>query len=83
MLTMRRKLRGVAKQKASGLTGNGPDLCASQSDSWVEWAIVMFNIVQHTAGDAARLARRPGSLLRAQGRRRRPTEASATTGLLH
>ena len=35
MATVRRKLRGFAKQKAPGLTGNGPDLYAAQPDSWV------------------------------------------------
>ena len=48
MATVRRKLRGIAKQKAPGLTGNGPDLCASQPGSWVEWAVVLFNVIQHT-----------------------------------
>ena len=33
MVTMRRKLRSIAKQKAPGLRGNGPDLYAAQPDS--------------------------------------------------
>ena len=36
MATVRRKLRGIAKQKAPGQKGNGPDLCAVQPGSWVE-----------------------------------------------
>ena len=48
MATVRRKLRGIAKQKAPGLTGNGPYLYASQPDSWVVWAVVLFNVIQHT-----------------------------------
>ena len=46
--TVRRKLRSIAKQEAPGLTGNGPDLYATQPDSWVEWAAVLFNVIQHT-----------------------------------
>ena len=37
--TVRRKLGSIAKQKAPGLSGNGPDLYAAQPDSWVEWAV--------------------------------------------
>ena len=48
MATVRRKLRGIATQKAPGLTGNGPYLYASQPDSWVVWAVVLFNVIQHT-----------------------------------
>ena len=48
MAMMRRKLQGIAKQKAPGLTGNGPDLYAPPPSSWVEWAVVLFNIIQHT-----------------------------------
>ena len=48
MATVRRKLRSIAKQKAPGLTGNGPDLYAAQPDSWVDWAVVLFNVIQHT-----------------------------------
>ena len=46
--TVRRKLRSIAKQKAPGLTGNGPGLYTAQPDSWVEWAVVLFNVMQHT-----------------------------------
>ena len=42
MATVRRKLRSIAKQKAPGLTGNGPNLYAAQPDSWVEWAVVLL-----------------------------------------
>ena len=37
MATVRRKLSSIAKQKAPGLSGNGPDLYAAQPDSWVEY----------------------------------------------
>ena len=43
--TVRRKLGSIAKQKTPGLTGNGPDLYAAQPDSWVEWAVVLFNVI--------------------------------------
>ena len=46
--TVRRKLSSIAKQKAPGLSGNGPDLYAAQPDSWVEWAVALFNVIQHT-----------------------------------
>ena len=48
MATVRRKLSNIAKQKAPGLSGNGPDLYAAQPGSWVEWAVALFNIIQHT-----------------------------------
>ena len=48
MATVRRKLGSIAKQKAPGLTGNGPDLYAAQPDSRVEWAVGLFNAIQHT-----------------------------------
>ena len=48
MATVRRKLRSIAKQKAPGLTSNGPDQYAAQPGSWVEWAVVLFNAIQHT-----------------------------------
>ena len=47
MATVRRKLGGISKQKAPGLTGNGPDLYAAQQGSWVEWAVVLFNVILH------------------------------------
>ena len=34
--TIRRKLGSIAKQKAPGLSGNGPDLYACMPDCWVE-----------------------------------------------
>ena len=46
--TVRRKLGSIAKQKAPGLPGNGPDLCACQPDCWVEWAVKLCNIIQHS-----------------------------------
>ena len=46
--TVRRKLGSIAKQKAPGFSGNGPDLYAAQPDSWVEWAVTLFNVIQHT-----------------------------------
>ena len=48
MAAVRRKLCSTAKQKAPRLTGNGPDLYAAQPSSWVEWAVVLFNVIQHT-----------------------------------
>ena len=45
---VRRKLGGIAKKKASGLSGNGPDLYACMPDSWVHWAVKLFNIIQHS-----------------------------------
>ena len=48
LLTVRRKLGSIAKGKAPDLTGNGPDLRACQPDSWVEWAVKLCNITQHS-----------------------------------
>ena len=48
MATVRWKLSNIAKQKAPGLSGNGPGLYAAQPGSWVEWAVTLFNIIQHT-----------------------------------
>jgi len=45
---VRRKLGGIAKKKAPGLSGNGPDLYACMPDSWVHWAVKLFNIIQHS-----------------------------------
>ena len=45
---MRRKLGKIAKGKAPGFSGNGPDLYASLPDSWVEWAVELANIIQFT-----------------------------------
>ena len=41
-------MSSIAKQKAPGLSGNGPDLYAAQPGSWVEWAVTLFNVIQHT-----------------------------------
>ena len=48
MATVRRKLSSIAKQKAPGLSGNRPGLYAAQPDPLVEWAVALFNIIQHT-----------------------------------
>ena len=45
---MRRKLGKIAKGKAPGFSGNGPDLYASLPDCWVEWAVELANIIQFT-----------------------------------
>ena len=45
---MRRKLGKIAKGKAPGFSGNGPDLYASLPDCWVEWAVDLANIIQFT-----------------------------------
>ena len=45
---VRRKLGSIAKKKAPGLPGNGPDLYACMPDSWVHWAVKLFNIIQHS-----------------------------------
>ena len=43
-----RELGSIAKQKAPGLSGNGPGLCACMPDCWVEWAVKLCNIIQHS-----------------------------------
>ena len=45
--TIRRKLGSIAKQKAPGLSGDGPDLYACMPGCWVEWAVKLCNIIQH------------------------------------
>ena len=45
---MRRKLGKIAKGKAPGFSGNGPDLYASLPDCWVGWAVELANIIQFT-----------------------------------
>ena len=45
---MRRKLGKIAKGKAPGFSGNGPDLYAALPDCWVEWAVELANIIQFT-----------------------------------
>ena len=44
---MRRKLGKIAKGKAPGLFGNGPDLYAALPNCWVEW-VGLANIIQFT-----------------------------------
>ena len=39
---LRRKLGGIAKQKAPGYSGNGPDLHAPMPDVWVADVLTMF-----------------------------------------
>ena len=46
--TFRRKLGSIAKQKALRLPGNGPGLYACQPDCWVERAVKLCNIIQHS-----------------------------------
>ena len=46
--TIRRKLGSIAKQKAPGLSGNGPDLYACMPGCWVEWAVKLCNFIQHS-----------------------------------
>ena len=43
---MRRKLGKIAKGKAPGFSGNGPDLHAPLPDCWVEWAVELANIIK-------------------------------------
>ena len=45
---MRRKLGTIAKGKAPGFSGNGPDLYASMPDQWLDWAVELANIIQYT-----------------------------------
>ena len=45
---LRRKLGGIAKQKAPGYSGNGPDLNASVLDVWVDDVLTLLNIIQHS-----------------------------------
>ena len=45
---LRRKLGGIAKQKAPGYSGNGPDLHASMSDVWTVDVLLLLNIIQHS-----------------------------------
>ena len=39
LVILRRKLGGIAKGKAPGYSGNGPDLYASLPGSWAVWAV--------------------------------------------
>ena len=45
---MRRKMGEIAKGKAPGFSGNGPDLYASLPDEWLDWAVEVANIIQYT-----------------------------------
>ena len=45
---LRRKLGGIAKQKALGYSGNGPDLHASMPDVWAADVLLLLNIIQHS-----------------------------------
>ena len=48
LVILRRKLGGIAKGKAPGYTGNGPDLYASLPDSWAVWAVRLANLILFT-----------------------------------
>ena len=43
---MHRKLGKIAKGKAPGFFGNGPDLYAALPDCWVGWDVELANIIQ-------------------------------------
>ena len=45
---LRRKRGGVAKQKAPGYSGNGPDLHAPMPDVWATDVLTLLNIIQHS-----------------------------------
>ena len=45
---LRWKLGEIAKSKAPGYSGNGPDLYASLPDAWLDWAVELANAVQLT-----------------------------------
>ena len=45
---LRRKLGGIAKQKALGYSGNGPDLHAPMPDVWAADVLLLLNIIQHS-----------------------------------
>ena len=44
----RRKLGGIAKQKAPGYSGNGPDLHASMPDVWAADVLLLLNTTRHS-----------------------------------
>ena len=48
LVILRRKLGGIAKGKAPGYSGNGPDLYASLPDSWAVWAVRLANLILFT-----------------------------------
>ena len=39
---------GIAKQKAPGYSGNGPDLHASMPDVWAADVLTLLNVIQHS-----------------------------------
>ena len=45
---LRRKLGGIAKQKAPGYSGNGTDLRASMPGVWAADVLLLLNIIQHS-----------------------------------
>jgi len=45
---LRRKLGGIAKQKAPGYSGNEPDLHAPMPDVWAADVLTLLNIIQHS-----------------------------------
>ena len=45
---LRRKLGGIAKQKAPGYSGNGPDLYAAMPDVWAADVLTLLNVIQHS-----------------------------------
>ena len=45
---LRRKLGGIAKQKAPGYSGNGPDLHAPMPDVWAADVLTLLNVIQHS-----------------------------------
>ena len=48
LVILRRKLGGIAKGKAPGYSGNGPDLYASLPGSWAVWAVRLANLILFT-----------------------------------
>ena len=45
---LRRKLGGIAKQKAPGYSRNGPDLHAPMPDVWAADVLLLLDIIQHS-----------------------------------
>ena len=45
---LRRKLGGIAKQKAPGYSGNGPDLHAPMLDVWAADVLTLLIVIQHS-----------------------------------
>ena len=46
---LRRKLGGIAMQKAPGYSGNGPDLHVSMPGVWAADVLTLLNIIQHSS----------------------------------